>query len=365
MTTVLCTSVGNDGFQAIYRALKLSPNPIRIVGVDADPYAYGIYLSDCGYVVPPRSDAELLLSNLTEICRDRGVQLLLPLSTEDQWFFAFHQAKFELLGIVVAVSSLRSIEVANNKHLLFDKCHELGLPVPLFRHVSSRAELDVALADFQADSRPVVIKKQFSTGAQGVKIVRPKVAAAERLFSRDNIMISLDDLRRWSGQLQSFPLLQVSEFLPDARYSVDVFLNGGRARCAVVRTELSRVYGMSTAGAVVNEPQIEATGVAAAEALGFNYTVNVEIGLDREGEPKLFELNPRFPATIDHTVMAGCNMPLWTVAAALGWPYEVSQPKIGTCYRRYWNSLVTEQWRSFTAGETEDFSQQNERFSSL
>jgi len=340
-TTVLCTSVGNDGFQAIYRALKLSPNPIKMIGVDADPYAYGIYLSDCGYVVPPRSDAGLLLANLIEICRDQGVQLLLPLSTDDQRFFAFHQTKFEELGILVAVSSLRSIEIANNKHLLFNECQKLGLPVPSFRHVSSRAELDVALADFQADSRPVVIKKQFSTGAQGVKIVQPKIAAGQRLFSRDNIVISLDDLRRWSGQLEPFPVLQVSEFLPDARYSVDVFLNCGQSRCAVVRTELSRMYGMSTAGVVVDEPQIETTGVAAAEALGLNYTVNVEIGLGCDGKPKLFEVNPRFPATIDHTVMAGCNMPLWTVAAALGWPYEVSQPKIGTCYRRYWNSLVT------------------------
>ena len=343
-TTALCTSVGNDGFQAIYRALRLSPDPIRIIGVDADPHAYGLYIPDCGYVVPLRKEAKLLLSTLIEICKGHKVQLLLPLSTEDVSFFAAHRKEFEDEAVVVAVSPLRSVEIANDKHLLFKEAQKLGLPIPAFRHVSSIGGLETALAEFQADRYPVVIKRRFSTGAQGVKIVQPEIPASQRLFSRDNIVISLDDLWRWLAQIEPFPALQVCEFLPDTRYSVDVFLVGGRCQCAVVRTELERIYDMATVGVVVHKPEIKTVGVAVAEALGLEYTVNVQMGLDRCGQPKLVEVNPRFPATMDHTVMAGCNMPLWTVAAALGQPYTVSPPRIGTCYRRYWTSLAVDEW---------------------
>lgn len=343
--TVLCTSVGNDGFQAIHRALNLSPDSISIVGVDANPYAYGLYLADHGSVVPMRSEAPALISAVLELCRDHNVQLILPLSTLDQTFFATHRETFEQIGVRVAVSPLRAVQIANNKHLLLQEAQRLGMPVPQFTVVSSVSELEMALDKFQADRYPVVIKKEFSTGAQGVKIVKPHIPAAERLFSRDNIVISLADLRRWLADVEPFPKLQISEFV-DMKYSVDIFLVEGQSRCAVVRTELVRLYAMSTVGEVVDEPEIEAVGVAMAEALGFEYTVNVEMGLDRAGQPKLVEINPRFPATIDHTLMAGCNMPLWTVCAALARPYEITQPKIGTRYLRHWTSFAPPGWLS-------------------
>src|SRR6266542_501638 len=278
-TTVLCTSVGNDGFQAVHRALKAAAWPIKIVGVDADPYAYGVYIADRGYVVPRRNDPEALVSELIDICRQEKVELLLPLSTEDQSFFATHRRRFEDERVVVAVSPLHSVTIANDKHLLFTQCAKRDLPIPAYRHVSSLPELEITLSEFDAEHSPIVVRKAFSTGAIGVKVVRPDIPTDERFFSRDNIVITLEDLRRWSAHLDPFPSLQVCEYLPDASYSVDVFLNRGKSQCAVVRRELVRLYGMSTVGVTIDRTDIEAVGVAVAEALELEYTVNVEVGL--------------------------------------------------------------------------------------
>ena len=343
-TTILCTSVGNDGFQAIHRALSASEDRIEIIGVDADPHAYGLYLADHAQVVPSRAQADALLDATLELGRAWGAQLLLPLSTLDQEFYAERRDAFEGIGIRVAASPLPAIRIANSKHRLLEEAAKLGLPVPGHRVAASIGELEAALDALDAERQTVVVKKEFSTGAMGVKIVKPHIDPADRLFCRDNIVITLDDLRRWASRLDPFPSLQVCEFLPDTRYSVDVFLVGGQSRCAVVRSELARHYDMATVGEVVDAPKIQAAGVAVAEALGLEYTVNVQIGLDQQGAPKLVEVNPRFPASIDHTVMAGCNMPRWTVRVALSQPYEVRSPKVGTRYRRDWTSMAPQAW---------------------
>jgi carbamoyl-phosphate synthase large subunit len=339
--TVLCTSVGNDGFQAVHRALRAASTAIRVVGVDCSGDAYGLHLADAAEIVPPRAAGDALVRRLLEIGEREGLEVLLPLSTLDVAFFAARREDFEARGVAVAVSPLDAIETANDKLRLFEAVERLGLPLPAFRHITSRHGLDEALGWLEAERHPVVLRRSFTTGAQGVKIVLPAIPPAERLFARENIVISLDDLRRWLDGLEPFPVLQVCEYLPDARYSVDVFLDGGRARCAVVRTETTRIYDMATRGTIIEDRGVKDLGIAVAEGLGLDFTVNVQIGRDRDGRPRLIEVNPRFPATIDHTVQAGCNMPLWTVLAALGRPCTVVEPRVGVRYRRYWTSLVT------------------------
>ena len=339
--SVLCTSVGNDGFQAVLRSLKAEPG-FRVCGADANGLAYGLYLADAGYAVPPRARSDELVDRLLEIATKERIDLLIPLSTEDQSFYSKFRDRFESRGIRVAVSSHAAVETANHKHRLIQAAASFGVPVPRNVVVTSLSDFHQALRDFGAETQKVVVKKEFSTGAQGVKIIDPGLKPQERLFARDNIVITLDDMLRWSSALEPFPPLMVSEYL-DMRHSVDIFLRDGKAQCSVVRTELARLYGMSMVGEVVRDQDVEEVGVAIAEHLGLSFTVNVEIGRDVEGQPKLVEINPRFPATIDHTMMAGCNMPLWTAQSALGLPYQLRPPVIGTRYVRHWTSYSPEQ----------------------
>lgn len=358
MANILLTSVGNDGAQAIMAALRKPGCAHTLIGADASPHAYGLKMADVGYIIPFRREEAALLERLQHIISQQNVDLVLPLSTEDQYFYAKHAALLEKKGCKVQHSPLKSIEIANNKHLLLAFLQNEKVSVPAFRLVHNREQLELALRDFGVAHQPVVIKQEFSTGASGVKIVLPDQLGQNRIFDRDNIRVPLGDLLHWldtaektmpaANEAASKPMpndifpLQVSEFLPDARYSVDIFLINGKAQVAAVRTEDARFYGASLRGVTIADAAVKKLGVNAAEALDLCGTVNVEIGRDNEGQPKVMEINPRFPASIDHTVAAGCNMPLWTVQTALGFSCALCEPKIGLHYLRCWQALTFE-----------------------
>jgi len=344
MITVLCTSVGTGVFQAIVRALRGPDHAFTIIAVDTDPTAYGLYLADHGHLVPPRGEPDRLVGELLRICRRHGVQVLLPLTSEDVEFYAEHRESFERDGIRVAASELEASRIANDKHRLLEVIEGHGLSVPAHRIVSTMEELEAALADFGADRRPVVLKRRTSAGASGVKIVVPRLEPEQRLFSRDNITVPVDELKRWLARIEPFPRLQLTEYMGNSLYNIDLFLHHGRARGAMVRRTLSRLYGTAVTAVTVDQPEIREYGIAVAKALGLEYTVNVFMGYNARHEPALVEVNPRFPASIDHALMAGCNMPLWTVMAALGRPYEITPPRVGVRYCRHWHSLSVDRW---------------------
>ncbi len=342
MKKILLTSVGNDGAQAIISALKTTDNVMPsniLIGVDMNPQAYGLHMADFGYVVAPRSKAESLLHDLQTIITKHNIDLIVPLSTEDQLFYAQHAKTLESYGCTVQHSPHEYICIANNKHLLLPFLKERSIAVPNFCLANNPSELEKLLNDFGINRNPIVIKQEFSTGASGVKIVMPETNYFNRFFERDNIYISKQELFFWLEQYKnSIPPLQVSEFLPDARYSADIFLNKGKPLVVCLRTEEKRIYGTSLYGTTFHDEELYNLSMQAASALCLHGVANIEMGRDSYNKAKIIEVNPRFPASIDHTIAAGCNMPYWVVQAALKQPFTTQKPLTGITYYRHWTS---------------------------
>ncbi len=337
---ILCTSVGNDGFIAIYKALKMSSRTIKIFGADCDSLAYGLVISDQSFVISKRSEPKVLLEELKTIIVQNNINILYPLSTEDQSFYSYHIDFFIHLNCQVIVSDHNAVEICNNKHELYRYLSACDVPIPAFRIVKDKESLVEALRDFDAKHKPVVLKKKFSTGAQGVKIVFPTIDATSRFFSRDYNPIPLEDLYRWIDIIDSIPDLMLSEYLPGLHISADVFLQDKLSQICVLRTEEKHLYGMATYGKTIKLPELMITARKIAELVGLNYTVNVEFKFNLVGQPMLMEINPRLPASIDHTVKAGCNMPLWNVLSVLNEKIEFNNPLENLQYWRCWDSVV-------------------------
>jgi carbamoyl-phosphate synthase large subunit len=59
------------------------------------------------------------------------------------------------------------------------------------------------------------------------------------------------------------------------------------------------------------------------ETLGLAWVSNVQVRADVHGQPRLLEVNPRFPGTLPLTIAAGVDMPRICLAMALGGPAPV------------------------------------------
>lgn len=343
--SVLATSVGNDGFPSVFHALKgARERRITVVGVDARSAAAGLALSDASAVVPLRSDPLQLVETLRSLCREHAVDVLLPLSTEDQEFFAERETQFRDIGVRVATSRLAGLGIANDKFALMEACRRAGIPCPRYHAVTSTGELRRAAESVGFPDAPFVLKLNRGTGMSGVKIVHPTLDPLARLFDRDNLNVPYDDVVAALGSITgAFPPMHVAEYLPGQEFSVDILCQDGDVLSSVVRARMATLYGLATHAVVRYEPTADATARAVVAALGLSYVVNVQLRCDRDGVPKLMEVNPRIPGTIGLTVAAGVNMPYLMVKLALGEPLGVIAPAVeGTAAVRYWSIAVIE-----------------------
>lgn len=337
---VLMTSAGNYGFPAVYELVKSGDRNIKIVGVDIRRDASGIYISDKGYIVPSRSSKKHLFA-LLNICKREKIDIIYPLSTEDQYFYAVERRFFESKGIGVVVSSKESLKIANNKYQLMEFSEKEGIPIPKFHRVKSKSDIQKKMGHLGFPDNPFVIKLDLGTGASGVKIVHRYLDPKSRLFDRFNINITLKELELFIGKIDPFPDMQIQEYLPGDEYSVDILCEDGRILSTVVRKRYSTQFGLTIFGEVVNEKTVAEVAEKIVTKLKLSYVVNIQIKRDAKGKPKLMEINPRIPGTILLTGLAGVNMPYLALKLVMGEKIILPKPKIGTTLIRYWCGIKT------------------------
>jgi carbamoyl-phosphate synthase large subunit len=338
--TVLMTSVGTDSFPSVLRALKPnSERDIRVIGVDMRATAPGLYMADQGYLVPPRSRPEQLLERLDEICSEEQVQLLYPLSTEDQEFFASEAAQFEAKGIRVIVSPLPAVQMSNDKLRLYEFARSHSIPCPNFMPVHNWDEFQQAVVHLGFPESPCVLKLNKGTGAQGFKVIYPSLDPLQRILDRDNRIVTFQEVACWLQAVEHWPPLHLAEYLPGDEYSVDILCNHGEVLSAVTRLRLSAFYGLALHAQVVLEADVQDVACTLVAKLGLSFVVNVQIRRSDDGTPKLLEINPRIPGTIGLTLASGVNMPYLALKMSLREPFKPPQPRSEMTILRYWEGV--------------------------
>jgi carbamoyl-phosphate synthase large subunit len=314
----LCTSVGIDGFAALHGALKaFYGDTITVIGCDIRPDAYGLYLADKGYLVP-RLTAPGFAEQLLHIARQEQCDMIYPLSSLDQEYFAAHRAIFEDQGVRVIVSALEAVCTANDKARLYERCRQAGLPVAAYMALDDPSSLDGALRRLGYPARPVVFKPARGSGGRGLAIVREGASIFDSVHQRsDPPQMSPEELAHTLGRAE-WGQGVLCEYLPGDEYSVDVLSWQGKALVSVVRKRYASLGGTAWHAEVVDDADMCRLGEAVVQELRLSYTSNVQFRRNADGVPCLMEVNPRTPGTIGLTVEAGVNMPALAVELALG-----------------------------------------------
>lgn len=314
----LCTSAGIDGFVAVYSALKeFYGETISVIGCDIRPDAYGLYLADKGYVVP-RLDAPDFAEALIHIARFEHCDVIYPLSSPDQEYFAAHRDLFEAHGMRVIVSNLASVSTANDKFELYELCRRAGLPVAFYIPLTDPSSLDVALHKLGYPKQPVVFKLSHGSGGKGLAIVRQGASIFESVHRKnDPPQMSPKELFHTLAQM-GWQQGVLCEYLPGDEYSVDVLSWHGKSLVSVVRKRYASIGGTAWHAEVVDDAEMCRLAETVVRELNLSYTSNVQFRRNVHGTPCLMEVNPRTPGTIGLTVQAGVNMPALGLALALG-----------------------------------------------
>ena len=349
--TVLLTGAGAPGASGIVGSLRTNEErPVHIVGVDADPDAYGFSLVDEAHPVPHGTDDDYV-PRMVEIAEREGADVVLPLTTAELGPLAANRDAFDA---TVMVSEAAALDVANDKGQLYEYLADGGFAsAPTFERVASEEAFVAAVQSLGYPDLPVCFKRPVASGMRGFRVLDPNTDRLTRLLSEKptNAVTTLEEVRPVLASSDEFPELVVMEYLPGAEYSVDVLAMGDEVGPVVPRERARTRAGISFEAIVEEREDLVREATDICRGLGLEYNVNLQFRYDEDGDAKLIEINPRVAGTIVACVGAGANLPYLGVKYALGERPPPVDVAWGTRMVRYWQEVFrTPDGRPFHLG---------------
>ncbi len=283
---IIVTGVGGPLGQAILKAARLAPMPLRLIGTDRNPLSVGLHWVDQACVLPDCSQQDRYLDALVALCRTARAAAILPGSDSELELLANRAALIHReTGTKVIASPPPVLRIGLDKLETCRFLQQAGLRFPRYASSSDRA----AVAELVASAGfPLFAKPRRGSGSQ--RVLK---------------LTSWDDWRWIAASDREFV---VQEYLApdDQEYTAGVFTDchGQQIGAIVFRRELA---AGNTYRAWVDHGQVvrqEAQAVVAA--LGALGPCNVQLRLTRSG-PVTFEINPRFSGTTAMRAHFGYN----------------------------------------------------------
>ena len=299
-TSFLITAAHGDVAEAIAGILAEAIPNARVEGADATvtgpgaavfPRIHGLPLASApGYPAALRALAEAVGADVVIPCNDREIERL-----------AIDP------GVATTLPLLRTspdaARVFVDKLATADWLASRGFATPW----------TVSLTAADPTRLPFITKARRGAGSQNVRLVRSKATL-------DAIKAEFGDT--WIAQ----------EYLDDdhAEFTCAVLRTNGEERHVAMRRRLDA--GRTVMAVVTAEPAIEAM-LQRLAVQEFEGPLNVQLRLSN-GEPKIFEINPRFSSTVRMRHRLGFEDLLWAVRARAGERLPPSRAKANrTVYR--------------------------------
>lgn len=283
MSNVLLTSIGSVAADITIKSLKRLGH--RVVGTDIYPREWVVdaYNVDAFYRVPLVSEAEAYISAIHDICESEHIDYLIPLIDPEVDLFNVNRGWFEEHGVILCISTKRSLDIIRNKKSLQDF---IEAEVP---DINGIPTLMVSEADELPWSFPVVVKPYDGRSSQGREYI-----------NSDEEWATYKEKRADSRSI-------VEPFVSGSLVMVEVVRQESTGKCVCVtrRELLSTPHGCGTTVRVYSDPELEAASRALAEHLGINGCVNFEFIRHEDGRHFLVECNPRYSAGLEFSCLAG------------------------------------------------------------
>jgi carbamoyl-phosphate synthase large subunit len=312
---IIVTSAGTASAISVIKSLKQQVEfDIRIVAVDSDPLAAGLYFADKHYVVPKANESDYI-ETLINIGKEEHATILIPIYSKEISKIASNKDLFEKSGLKTLLPHSNVVELCNNKMAMNSLMQELGINIPKTYTVNDLHGLSEK--DFPLFLRP-------NTGSSSVNT-----------FIINNKEEILEDYK-----LDKFV---IQEFIDAAEITIDVFCNKKHEAIVVSpRLRLAVKNGQSTKGKTISNELFLPIVNRICKKVEMVGCCNIQF-FYKEGKLIFIELNPRYAAGgLMLTVSAGANIPLLVVKEILDVPFnkEEYDIKIGTVMTRYWEEII-------------------------
>ena len=254
--------------------------------------AFSKYVETTVKCPSPRS--EEFITWLKNTLKESRARVLMSVRDDTTSILVNHADELsELCGM--AVPERKSYETALSKLDTMRLARDFGVPTPRTLLTKPRDSKEVE----EAVGFPCVIKPEFSSGSRGIAYVSNPSEFA----------------RKYDAVVAAYGESIVQEKIPrqGTAYGVSMLFNKGKPRAIFSHRRL-REYpptgGPSTLRESVRRPDIEKFATTLLTGLKWHGVAMVEFKIyERDGIPKLMEINPRFWGSLQLGISAGVDFP--------------------------------------------------------
>lgn len=237
--------------------------------------------------------------------KELDISIIMPTATLELEIMARAKEKFEQNGILVSVSSIDSLLVANNKIALYG-CFADLMPKQIIPNGVS--DVDVFASMFKYKNSSICCKVDNLCGGKGFAVVDDRKSNDTSLFNKfgENRYISLHDLKSIVSNGKNKVILQ--QKIEGLDYTVSALAKNG------VVTHICGYVGYMMAFGSIMYGEIQSNDMAydivkkIVAELGLDGNVAFDFILKKDGKVVLLEINPRINASLPFVRQAGCNM---------------------------------------------------------
>ena len=151
--------------------------------------------------------------------------------------------------------------------------------------------------------------------------------------------ISFEELMRTLREKNAIPQMLVMEYLPGQEYGVDALCDHGRILYIAGRYNYAVSSSIPQGCILENRKEPFAIAEEIIEKLSITGNINFDFIYDKNGDPRLIEINPRLSATIASYAPAGINFPYLRLKQLLGEPIEDLKLQEGIMMQRRYSEV--------------------------
>jgi predicted ATP-grasp superfamily ATP-dependent carboligase len=277
---------------------SLGRQGIDVTGATDDSNDFPLYSRFCRkkiFLKTPVANIEDRLDELLDIIKNNKFDVFLPVMSERSLLqLSKRKEDFEKYTRLV-LPSFEQLSILNNKASVSRLLAELGLPRP----VTYFADSDHTLHSIQENALfPLVIKPFWGEGAAGITIV---TGPAELVDTYNSIV-------------KTFGPSMIQEFVPGIKHTAVFLLNKkSEVRRFFVHRAIREfpITGGPTCflKSVKYEPIYEC-GLKLLKKINFTGLASMEFIVDeKDGNPKIIDVNPRFYGPLQCAISAGADFP--------------------------------------------------------
>lgn len=296
---ILVTDAGRGSAITLIRSL--GRKGWHVIAADSNPNSLGFrsrYASETLVYPPADTDAKGMIDALYKAVRERGIDLLIPVT--DAIILPLVEVREEFEAICkLALPQTASLKIVTDKLKTLELADRLGVPTPRTRLVKNTDEACEAAAGM---GFPIVLKPQASRQYTGQASEGFNVCYAE----------SLDHLARQMARFEGRCSVLLQEYYSGVGYGVELLTCDGEPLAAFQHKRLREIPitggASSFRESVALDPQMYEYATCLLREIRWTGLAMVEFKVGSQGA-KLMEINGRVWGSLPLAVHSGVDFP--------------------------------------------------------